>query len=81
MLIGQIHDFSNLMIFGCVAYVHFKEDKLRKRALKCVFFGYPDGDKTSKILFFEDGNNKFIINKDISFNETFFLFISLKVTK
>lgn len=36
---GKAADYSNLKIFGCLAYAHIKQDKLEARALKCTFIG------------------------------------------
>lgn len=36
---GKAADYSNLRIFGCLAYAHIKQDKLEARALKCTFIG------------------------------------------
>lgn len=33
-------DYSRLRIFGCPAYAHVNESKLKSRAKKCIFLGY-----------------------------------------
>ncbi|GKC18850.1 retrovirus-related pol polyprotein from transposon TNT 1-94, partial [Tanacetum coccineum] len=42
---GHPSDYGMLRIFGCVAYSHVKQGKLKPRAVKCVLLGYPEGVK------------------------------------
>ena len=42
---GRPTDYSNLKAFGCLAFVHSRQDKIEPRALRCVFLGYPNGVK------------------------------------
>nr|GEV42010.1 retrovirus-related Pol polyprotein from transposon TNT 1-94 [Tanacetum cinerariifolium] len=44
---GHPSDYGMLRIFGCVAYSHVKQGKLKSRAIKCVLLGYPVGVKDS----------------------------------
>lgn len=53
---GKLVEYSNLRVFGCMAYAHIWQDKLAARALKCIFIGYPDGVKGSNL---ESGINWF----------------------
>ncbi|KAK9184519.1 hypothetical protein WN943_024869 [Citrus x changshan-huyou] len=46
---GKPADYSHLRIFGCPAYAHVKQGKLKLRAFKCVFLGYPAGVKGYKL--------------------------------
>ncbi|MCI83727.1 hypothetical protein A2U01_0105003, partial [Trifolium medium] len=39
-------------------------------AVKCVFIGYPEGVKGYKLWKIEPGGSKFIISKDVTFDET-----------
>ncbi|GKB98291.1 retrotransposon protein, putative, ty1-copia subclass [Tanacetum coccineum] len=39
---GHPSDYGMLSIFGCVAYPHDKQGKLKLRAVKCVLLGYPE---------------------------------------
>ncbi|GJX52732.1 hypothetical protein Tco_0281101 [Tanacetum coccineum] len=45
-IIGPLHppNYEMLRIFGCVAYSYVNQGKLKPRAIKCIFLGYPDGD-------------------------------------
>ena len=38
---GKAPSLDHLRVFGCSAYAHVKDGKLNKRALKCMFIGYP----------------------------------------
>ncbi|GKD99981.1 retrotransposon protein, putative, ty1-copia subclass [Tanacetum coccineum] len=42
---GHPANYEMLRIFGCVAYSHVNQGKLKPRAIKCIFLGYPDGVK------------------------------------
>ena len=42
-------DYSKLRVFGCSAYAHIIQDKLKLRALKCIFLGYTEGVKAYKL--------------------------------
>lgn len=39
---GTPADYRNLRVFGCLAFAHFRQDKLDARALKCIFIDYPE---------------------------------------
>ncbi|GJV04765.1 retrotransposon protein, putative, ty1-copia subclass [Tanacetum coccineum] len=36
-------NYEMLRIFSCVAYLHVNQGKLKPRAIKCIFLGYPEG--------------------------------------
>ena len=63
-------DYSNLKVFGTLAFAHVKQDKLDARAVKCVFMGYPKGVKGYKLWKMKPGGLKFIISRDVTFDET-----------
>ena len=42
---GHPANHEMLRIFGCVAYSHVNQGKLKPRAIKCIFLGYPEGVK------------------------------------
>lgn len=48
-------DYNNHKCFGCATYSHIKEDKMSKRALKCVFLGCHEGVKGYKFYYLEEG--------------------------
>ncbi|GJX57272.1 retrotransposon protein, putative, ty1-copia subclass [Tanacetum coccineum] len=66
------HPDNNMMlrIFGCVAYSHVNQGKLKHRAIKSIFLGYPDGMKGYKLWRLDDVKPKIIISKDVVFNES-----------
>ena len=66
---GHPANYENLRIFGCVAYAHVKQGKLEPRAKKCIFLRYPEGVKGYKLWYVEEGNQKMIISRDVTFNE------------
>lgn len=74
--ISQILGFSNLKSFGCVSYAYTKEDKIGKRALKYIFLGYLDGVMAYNLWCIEEGNNKMIFSRDVTFDENVFPFLS-----
>nr|GEU79295.1 retrotransposon protein, putative, Ty1-copia subclass [Tanacetum cinerariifolium] len=42
---GHPANYEILRIFGCIAYSHVNHGKLKPRAIKCIFLGYPDENK------------------------------------
>jgi len=59
-----------LKVFGALAFAHVRQDKLDARAVKCIFIGYPEGVKGYKLWKMEPGGSKFIISRDVTFDET-----------
>ncbi|PNX72588.1 copia LTR rider, partial [Trifolium pratense] len=46
---GRPVDYSNLKVFGALAFAHVKQDKLDARAIKCVFIGYPEDSNEDEV--------------------------------
>ena len=66
-------DACHLKVFGCNAYVHVadeKRSKLDKKAVKCIFVGYPQ--KSQGYKFYNPATNKMLLSRDAIFNETSF---------
>nr|GEV31185.1 retrotransposon protein, putative, Ty1-copia subclass [Tanacetum cinerariifolium] len=42
---GHSANYEMLRIFGCAAYSYVNQGKLKPKAIKCIFLGYPDGLK------------------------------------
>jgi len=61
---------ENLRISGCVAYAHIRQGKLKPRALKCMFLGYPQGVKGFKLWCMEARHPWVIKIRDVVFRET-----------
>ena len=63
-----------LRVFGCTAFVHVHEsqDKLKPRAVKCVFVGYSSTQKGYRC--YHPGSKKFFVSVNVTFheNESFF---------
>ncbi|XP_073152165.1 uncharacterized protein [Henckelia pumila] len=63
---GTPAHYSNLRIFGCLAYAHLKQDKLEVRTFRCIFIGYPNGVKGYKVWNLKSRDGK---DSQISVNE------------
>lgn len=37
---GHPPNLDRLRVFGCVAYAHIRQDKVKLGALRCIFLGY-----------------------------------------
>ena len=66
---GHPPDYSRLRVFGCNAYAHVRKDKLEPRALECIFLGYPEDVKAYKLWCLEPRMRKYIVSRDVTFNE------------
>jgi hypothetical protein len=67
---GTPADYSFLKTFGCPTYCHVNDGKLEPRSKKCIFLGYADGVKGYRLWCFDPKSPKFIINKDVVFDES-----------
>lgn len=70
MWYGQPANYNNLKVFGCLAYPHVKQDKLEARSLRCIFIGYPNRVKGYKLWCLELGQQRYIISRDVVFDES-----------
>ena len=66
---GNPPNYSNLRVFGCPAYAHVDEEKLEPRVKKYIFFGYASGVKGFRLWCPHPKSSKFIINRDVAFDE------------
>ncbi|GKB43530.1 retrovirus-related pol polyprotein from transposon TNT 1-94 [Tanacetum coccineum] len=67
---GHPANYEMLRIFGCVAYLHMNQGKLKPRAIKCIFLGYLVGVKGYRLWKLDDVKPKIIISRDVVFNES-----------
>ncbi|GJT14077.1 retrotransposon protein, putative, ty1-copia subclass [Tanacetum coccineum] len=77
---GNPAKYEMLRIFGCVAYSHVNQGKLKPRVIKCIFLGYPDGVKGYRLWRLDDVKPKIIISRDVVFNESLMYKNTLKGT-
>ncbi|KAL2924272.1 Retrovirus-related Pol polyprotein from transposon TNT 1-94 [Bienertia sinuspersici] len=73
VLFGVSPKYDNLRVFGslCFAHnIHTKGDKFAPKAVKCIFIGYPFGQKGYKVFNLED--KKSFITRDAVFQEHVF---------
>nr|GEY98695.1 retrovirus-related Pol polyprotein from transposon TNT 1-94 [Tanacetum cinerariifolium] len=66
---GHPCNYEMLKIFGCVAYSHVKQGKLKPRAIKCVLLGYPEGVKGYRLYRLDDESPKIVTIMNVVFNE------------
>ena len=65
--LGKVPGYRNLRRFGAVVYVHADQGKLKPRALRGVFIGYPTGVKGYKVWLLEA--KKVVISRNAVFRE------------
>lgn len=65
--LGKAPGYQHLRRFGCVVYVHIDQGKLKPRALKGVFIGYPTGVKGYRVWLLEE--RKCVISRNAVFRE------------
>nr|GEZ96180.1 retrovirus-related Pol polyprotein from transposon TNT 1-94 [Tanacetum cinerariifolium]GFA36539.1 retrovirus-related Pol polyprotein from transposon TNT 1-94 [Tanacetum cinerariifolium] len=77
---GHSTNYKTLRIFGCVAYSTVNQGKLKPRAIKFIFLGYPGGVKGYRLRRLDDVKQKIIISRDAVFNESLMYKDTLKGT-
>jgi hypothetical protein len=77
---GSSYDYSQLRVFGCIAYAHIDNGKLEPRAIKCIFLGYGSCVKAYKL--WNSEAHKAFYSRKVVFNEStmFTLDLSTSVT-
>lgn len=64
---GRKPEYDHMRRFGCLVYYHVDQGKLKPRAKKGVFMGYPQGVKGYRIWSLEE--KKIVINRNVLFHE------------
>lgn len=67
---GSPANYSNLRVFGALTFAHVKKDKLKARAIKCLFLGNAKGVKGYRLWRLDPKPSKLIISRDVTFDET-----------
>ncbi|KAK3043492.1 hypothetical protein RJ639_002071 [Escallonia herrerae] len=70
---GKHANYENLRIFGSPAYAHVNDGKLEPRAKKCIFLGYGNGIKGYRLWCPDSESSRFLISKDVTFDESLML--------
>jgi hypothetical protein len=65
---GSPYDYSQLKMFGCIAYAHVDNGKLEPREVKGVFLGYGSGVKAYKL--WNPDTHKAFYSRNVVFNES-----------
>ncbi|RVW27296.1 Retrovirus-related Pol polyprotein from transposon TNT 1-94 [Vitis vinifera] len=76
-LYGKLPSYSHIRVFGCLAYatnVHVPH-KFAPRAKRCIFFGYPVGQKAYKL--YDLDTHQMFTSHDVVFHETIFPYESI----
>ncbi|KAF0703375.1 hypothetical protein AaE_015405 [Aphanomyces astaci] len=75
LLLGQKPNLSNWKVWGCICFhllpYQAKRDKLRPKAVKCIFLGYSDTQKAYRLLDLDA--NKLVFSVNVKFFESIFL--------
>ena len=61
-------------VFGCVAFVHTRSNRLDPRTLRCVFIGYSNTQKGYKC--YDPATRRLYVSADVSFRESVMFFSS-----
>lgn len=70
VLFGSTPNYSHLRVFGCLCYAHSRpksRDKFSSRSTRCVFLGYPHGQKGWWLLDLE--TQRVFVSRDVKFHK------------
>lgn len=73
-LYNHAPSYDHLRTFGCLCYATMVHpiSKFAPRSRRCIFVGYPSGQKGYKLFDLDSG--KFFVRRDVRFHETIFPF-------
>ncbi|XP_074287862.1 uncharacterized protein LOC141613020 [Silene latifolia] len=77
ILFDKTPDYTELRVFGCQYYALQytpSKDKFASKGKKCIFIGYPFGQKAFKL--YDLDTHKIFVSKDVVFQESIFPFKS-----
>lgn len=66
---GHPSDLDKLKVFGYVAHVHIRQDKVKLISLRCMFLGYHERVKAYRLWCLEPCHKRCITSRDVVFNE------------
>lgn len=75
LLYGAKASYRHLRVFGCLCYAHYAsrgEDKFAARSRRCIFVGYPHGQKGWRVYDLE--SRRFLVSRDVVISEDTFPF-------
>lgn len=73
-LYSNIPDYDLFRVFGCLYYASIHEsNKFHPRAIRCVFIGYPHGNKGFKLLNLD--TKHIFVSRHVVFHESVFPFL------
>lgn len=76
MLYGKSPSYEHLRVFGCLYYMKTAtkpNDKFAARATRCIFVGYPWGQKGWRV--YNPSTREFSVSRDVKFYEHIFPYI------
>ncbi|XP_026397593.1 uncharacterized protein LOC113292991 [Papaver somniferum] len=79
IMFGKLPQYDQLLVFGCLCYVHNqnnKGDKFASRGRRCVFLGYPFGKKAWQV--YDLDTHQFLVSRDVDFYELQFPYVEIK---
>lgn len=65
--LNKMHGYVHMRKFGLVVFVYVNQGKLKPRALKGIFIGYPIGTKGYKIWMME--GDQCVVSRNVKFQE------------
>ena len=77
ILFNKLPTFDTIRTFGCLCFAHnqnTKGDKFASKSRKCVFVGYPFGQKGWRL--YDLDTKEFFVSRDVKFIENVFPFAS-----